>query len=165
MKKVLCAILLFGICLSLYSATLEETISAEDGLVEYYVWMDMRYHDPANYDWSVGVDESGDKYVLAVEKNYTFPNYYYFYLLDESSLDEEYNYFAGYALGLLRDTDKETTGSIGDDYIFTKTANTDRRTYPYGEYIGNKFHFIPMQKIPYTKFNLVWESGAMVMDF
>ena len=99
-----------------------------------------------------------------LRKNSTFPSYYYFYNLTEEAIDNEYNYFMGYALGLLRDDDNETTGSIGEDYIYAKIANPNPKMYPYGTYIGNKYYFMDMQDIPYSKFNMVWESGSFVID-
>ena len=168
MRKLLlfCFVLMFGFG-SICAGDLNEVIPVDEGQIDYFIFIDKGYGitDPHTFDWSRGVDSSGDEYVLAVERNSTFPTYYYFYNLDEESLDSEYDYWFSLSMELLRDDDSETTGSINEDYIFCSMKNTDTTMYPYGNYIGNKLHFTDMQRIPYSKFNMVWESGAMVMDF
>ena len=160
-----CVFLLALFCTPLiFAESLENVISLEEGQIEYYIFLDKMYNNPDDYEWSKGVDSSGDSYVLASEKNDTFPTYIYFYNLSDDAIDEEYNYFLDYSMGLLRDSDNETTGSINEDYIFANVVNPDPTMYPYGTYIGNKYYFTNMQDIPYSKFNMIWVSGAFVMD-
>lgn len=167
MKKALVIVLLVLIAGSLYADTLDNVIPVDEGQIDYFVFLydGFGLTDPYSFDWSKGVDSAGDEYVLAVDNNSYYPTYYYFYNLSDEALEDEYNYFVGYAMGLMMDDDKETTGSIGEDYIFCNIPNSDPKAYPYGTYIGNKYYFTSMQEIPYTKFNMVWESGAMVMDY
>lgn len=168
MKRLLLVLLILISNIGFICAgNLNEIIPVDEGQIEYFIFIDKGYGitDPYSFDWSKGVDSAGDEYVLAVEKNSTFPTYYYFYNLDVDSLDSEYNFWLSQSMKLLRDDDAETTGSINEDYIYCKTKNTDTSLYPYGNYIGNKFYFTDMQRIPYSKFNMVWESGAMVMDY
>lgn len=166
MKK-LCFIFVFVlISSSLLADSLESIIPPNEGMIEYYFFIDGGWglQDPYSYDWSKGVDSSGDNYILAKSQNEYMPNYYYFYFLPESELEGEYDYWVKMALSQKKDSDPDTTGSIGDESIFVNLPNTNKKTYPMGDYIGNKVFFMNMQNIPYTKFNLVWESGYGVMD-
>ena len=168
MRKLLlfCFALMLGID-SMCAGELNEVIPVDEGQIDYFIFIDKGYGitDPHTFEWSKGVDSSGDEYILAINQSSTFPTYYYFYNLDEESLDSEYDYWLSHSMELLRDDDNETTGSINEDYIFCKMKNTDKDTYPYGDYIGHKFYFTDMQRIPYSKFNMVWESGGLVMDY
>lgn len=135
-------------------------------MIEYFFFIDEGWgiKDPYSYDWSKGIDENGDEYVMAISDSF-YPTILYFYNLSKEKLDEEYASFTTLALSLNRDSDSETVGSIKEEYIFTKIQNIERKTFKYGDYIGNKIYFMDSQRIPYTKFNLVLERGAMVMDY
>jgi len=168
MKKILLSLVcLVLLIVPLFAKELQEVIPPEEGMIEYFIFIDGGWglDDPYSYDWSKGVDSSGDEYVMAVSDSPYYPTIYYFYNLSNDKLDEEYDYWTAKALSLKRDSDNETIGSINDDYIFLKLPNNDRKTFKYGEYIGHKFYFTNYQRIPYTKFNLVWKSGSMVVDY
>ena len=166
MKKWNCLLLLLCILLmSSFAGELQKVIPPEDGMIEYFFFIDGGWgiDDPYSYDWSKGVDESGDEYVMA-KSNSFFSTIYVFYNLSENKLEEEYDYWTSMAIKLKRDKDENTNGSIKDEYIFLNLPNTDKRTFPYSDYIGHKFYFMNVQRIPYTKFNMVWEYGSSVID-
>ena len=145
---------------------LKDVVPPEEGMIEYFFFIDGGWgiDDPYEYDWSKGVDESGDSYVMAKSDSTYSPTFYVFYNLSEMKLEEEYDYWTSMALKLKRDKDENTTGSIQDKYIFVKLPNSDKKTFKYSDYIGHKFYFMDSQHIPYTKFNLVWVYGSTVMD-
>ena len=168
MKKVLVA--LFFVLLVTFpvmAGELQDVIPIEEGMIEYFFFIDGGWgiDDPYSYDWSKGVDDSGDEYVMAKSDSIYSPTVYVFYKLSEAKLEEEYDYWTSMALKLKRDKDENTTGSIQDKYIFLNLPNTDKRTFKYSDYIGHKFYFMDSQHIPYSKFNMVWEYGSSVMDF
>lgn len=168
MKKLIVALTILFVVIGILSAKeLQEVVPLEEGMIEYFFFIDGGWgiDDPFSYDWSKGVDEGGDEYVMAKSEYDFAPTFYVFYNLSEEKLDEEYDYWTSKALSLKRDKDDNTTGSIKDEYIFLNLPNTDKKTFKYDDYIGHKFYFMDSQRIPYSKFNLVWVYGSSVMDF
>lgn len=168
MKKLIVALMLALLfVLPAYSGELQDVIPIEEGMIEYFFFIDGGWglDDPYSYDWSKGVDNNGDEYVMAISDIYFSPTIYVFYKLSEEKIEEEYDYWTSMALKLKRDNDENTTSSIQDEYVFLNLPNDDRKTFKYDDYIGHKFYFMDSQHIPYSKFNLVWEYGSSVMDF
>lgn len=166
MKKtvliILLALLLAG---SAFAMELKELISPEEGLIEYFIFLDKNWDDSYEFDWTKGVDEQGREYVKAELLDSWYSVIYVFYNLSETEVDDMYDTLTMQALKLNRDKDENTAGSVQDEFIFMNLVNEEKNIFIYDDYIGHKYFFMDAQNIPYSKFSVVWVHGNGVYDY